>query len=574
MLGQVAKLVAYLMFWFVAGLTLIPSLLKKCREHLNDETMTIVALGLCLGMVLIAKMAGFSEALGAFVMGSILSETVECERIEKLMSPIKNLFGAIFFVSVGMMISPATLAEYWLPILVITLTVIFGQIIFATLGITLSGQPMKLAMQSAFALTQVGEFAFIIAQFGESIGVTEKFLYPVVVAVSVITTFLTPYTIRLSEPAYKMLERVLPKRFFDFVGRLSQGKSTIAQQSILRQLLKKVGLTVAVYSVVSIFVITLYQQFVSSWIVDAVKAVTPDNLEWVSRLVAMVVLLIILSPFIYKMVASHKSAPETLALSRDNSYRRATLVALYAARMILAMVFITFCIGQYFNLTLGVLVVSAIAIVIVILLSSKVHKQSSDIEQHFIDNLSAREREQENNRSVRREVEAAFLNYDLHLADFELNPQSLYCGHQLLNLDLRRSCGVNIVRIVRGGVNINAPGGRERLYPHDRIVVAGSDEQIRRFRKELDTAVHTGKEKQSAGRTSTFSLEQLQVSPDMPFCGKTLAESRIGEMAQCVVLGIEHDGEISMNPEADEILWQGDTLILAGETEKIKKLLV
>ncbi len=574
MLGQVAKLVAYLMFWFVAGITLIPSLLKKCREHLNDETMTIVALGLCLGMVLIAKMAGFSEALGAFVMGSILSETVECERIEKLMSPIKNLFGAIFFVSVGMMISPATLAEYWLPILVITLTVIFGQIIFATLGITLSGQPMKLAMQSAFALTQVGEFAFIIAQFGESIGVTEKFLYPVVVAVSVITTFLTPYTIRLSEPAYKMLERVLPKRFFDFVGRLSQGKSTIAQQSILRQLLKKVGLTVAVYSVVSIFVITLYQQFVSSWIVDAVKAVTPDNLEWVSRLVAMVVLLIILSPFIYKMVASHKSAPETLALSRDNSYRRATLVALYAARMILAMVFITFCIGQYFNLTLGVLVVSAIAIVIVILLSSKVHKQSSDIEQHFIDNLSAREREQENNRSVRREVEAAFLNYDLHLADFELNPQSLYCGHQLLNLDLRRSCGVNIVRIVRGGVNINAPGGRERLYPHDRIVVAGSDEQIRRFRKELDTAVHTGKEKHSAGRTSTFSLEQLQVSPDMPFCGKTLAESRIGEMAQCVVLGIEHDGEISMNPGADEILWQGDTLILAGETEKIKKLLV
>ncbi len=574
MLAQVGKLVAYLMFWFVAGITLIPTLLKKCREHLNDETMTIVALGLCLGMVLIAKMAGFSEALGAFVMGSILSETVECERIEKLMSPIKNLFGAIFFVSVGMMISPATLAEYWLPILIITLTVIFGQIIFATLGITLSGQPMKLAMQSAFALTQVGEFAFIIAQFGESIGVTEKFLYPVVVAVSVITTFLTPYTIRLAEPAYKMLEKVLPQTFFDFVGRLSQGKSTIAQQSLLRQLLKKVGLTVAVYSVVSIFVITLYQQFVSNWIVEAVATVTPDNLEWVSRLVALVVLLIILSPFIYKMVASHKSAPETLALSRDNSYRRATLVALYAARMILGMVFVTFCIGKYFNLTLGLLVVAAIAIVVIILLSSKVHKQSSDIEQRFIDNLSAREREQENNRSVRREVEAAFLNYDLHLADFELNPQSLYCGHQLLNLDLRRSCGVNIVRIVRGGVNINAPGGRERLYPHDRIVVAGSDEQIRRFSKELDTAVHTGREKQSAERASTFSLEQLQVLPEMPFCGKTLAESRIGELAQCVVLGIEHQNEISMNPGADVLLSEGDTLILAGETEKIKGLLI
>ena len=573
MLAQVGKLLAYLILWFVAGITLIPSLLKKCREHLNDETMTIVALGLCLGMVLIAKMAGFSEALGAFVMGSILSETVECERIEKLMSPIKNLFGAIFFVSVGMMIAPATLAEYWLPILVITLTVIIGQIIFATVGITLSGQPMKIAMQSAFALTQVGEFAFIIAQFGESIGVTEKYLYPVVVAVSVITTFLTPYTIRLAEPAYKLLEKVLPQRFFTFIGRLSQGKSTIAQQSILQKQLKKVGLSVAVYGIVSAFVIMLYQHFVSEWIVNAVAAVIPDNLEWVSRLVALLALLVLLSPFLYRMIASHNNSTEAQQLRQDSSYRRVTLVALNVARIILGMMFVIGCIGRYFNLTLGLPLVFAIAIVAIIMRSSKVHKQSSDIEQRFIDNLSAREREQEQNRSVRREVENAFLNYDLHLADFDLNPQSLYCGHQLLNLDLRRSCGVNIVRIVRGGVNINAPGGRERLYPHDRIVVAGSDKQIRLFRQELDSAVNKGRENHSTGRTSTFSLEQLQVLPEMPFCGKSLADSRIGELAQCVVLGIEHDGTTTMNPDAGVILSEGDTLILAGETDKIKKLL-
>ena len=213
-----------------------------------------------------------------------------------------------------------------------------------------------------------------------------------------------------------------------------------------------------------------------------------------------------------------------------------------------------------------------VAVVALITFSSKIHKQSSDIEQRFIDNLSAREREQEKNRSVRREVEDAFLNYDLHLADFELNPESLYCGHQLLNLDLRHSCGVNIVRIVRGGMNINAPGGRERLYPHDRIVVAGSDEQINLFRQKLETAVDSTS-KSDNGRISTFSLEQLQVQSGMSFCGKKLAESRIGEMAQCVVLGIEHNGEISMNPAADAILNEGDTLILAGETEKIKGLL-
>jgi len=571
MLAQVGKLLAYLILWFVAGITLIPSLLKKCRPHLNDETMTIVALGLCLGMVLVAKMAGFSEALGAFVMGSILSETVECERIEKLMSPIKNLFGAIFFVSVGMMIAPATLAEYWLPILLITLTVIIGQIIFATVGITLSGQPMKIAMQSAFALTQVGEFAFIIAQFGESIGVTEKYLYPVVVAVSVITTFLTPYTIKLATPAYSLLEKILPKKFFTLIGRLSQGKNTIAQQSILQKQLKKVGLSVAVYGIVSAFVIMLYQHFVSEWIVNAVAAVIPDNLEWVSRLVALLALLVLLSPFLYRMIASHNNSPEAQQLRQDSSYRRVTLVALNVARIILGMMFVIGCIGRYFTLTLGLPLVFAIAIVAIIMRSSKVHKQSSDIEKRFIDNLSAREREQEKNRSVRREVEDAFLNYDLHLADFELNPESLYIGHQLLNLDLRHSCGVNIVRIVRGGVNINAPGGRERLYPHDRIVVAGSDEQIKRFAQELDSKVSSGKD--NAGRASTFSLELLQVSPEMPFCGKPLSESRIGELAQCVVLGIEHDGNTTMNPTANDVLHEGDTLILAGETDKIKGLL-
>ncbi|MBO7439483.1 MAG: cation:proton antiporter, partial [Bacteroidales bacterium] len=460
----------------------------------------------------------------------------------------------------------------WLPILIITLTVIFGQIIFATLGITLSGQPMKIAMQSAFALTQVGEFAFIIAQFGESIGVTEKFLYPVVVAVSVITTFLTPYTIKLAEPAYKGLEKVLPKKFFTLLGRLQQGKTTVAQQGIMRQLLKKVGISVAVYGIVSGFVIMLYQQFLSGWIVGAMSAVLPEQFEWVSRLVALSGLLLLLSPFLYKIISSHKNAPEAQKLRQDSTYKRAGLIALNVARNVLVMMFVIGCIGRYFNLTLGLLLVAAVAIVAVITFSSKIHKQSSDIEQRFIDNLSAREREQEKNRSVRREVEDAFLNYDLHLADFELNPESLYCGHQLLNLDLRHSCGVNIVRIVRGGMNINAPGGRERLYPHDRIVVAGSDEQINLFRQKLDTAVDSTN-KSDAGRVSTFSLEQLQVQPGMSFCGKKLAESRIGEMAQCVVLGIEHNGAISMNPAADAILNEGDTLILAGETEKIKGLL-
>jgi len=393
------------------------------------------------------------------------------------------------------------------------------------------------------------------------------------VAVSVITTFLTPYTIKLAEPAYKGLEKVLPKKFFTLLGRLQQGKTTVAQQGIMRQLLKKVGISVAVYGIVSGFVIMLYQQFLSGWIVTAMSTVLPENFEWVSRLVALSGLLLLLAPFLYKMISSHKNAPEAQQLRQDSTYKRAGLIALNVARYVLAMMFIIGCIGRYFNLTLGLLLVVAVVIVALITFSSKVHKQSSDIEQRFINNLSAREREQEENRAVRREVENAFLDYDLHLADFELDPQSLYCGHQLLNLDLRHSCGVNIVRIVRGGLNINAPGGRERLYPHDRIVVAGSDEQIRAFGNKLESSIVEGKEQHHNGRVATFSLEQLQVSSEMSFCGATLADSKLGEKAQCVVLGIEHNGVTTMNPAADAILNEGDTLILAGETEKIRALL-
>ncbi|MBQ0056568.1 MAG: cation:proton antiporter [Bacteroidales bacterium] len=577
MLWQVTKLAAYLLFWFVAGIMLIPTLLKKFREYLNDETMTIVALGLCLGMVLLAQGAGFSEALGAFVMGSILAETVEAERIEHLMGPVKNLFGAIFFVSVGMMIEPATLATYWLPITIITLTVIIGQIVFASLGIVLSGQPLKVAMQSAFALTQVGEFAFIIAQFGESIGVTEKFLYPVVVAVSVITTFLTPYTLRLAEPANRWVEAHLPERLRRRIENLSKGHDTIAQHSIWKALLKKVALSVAIYFIVSIFVMTFYFQLLSGWLVDMVNQFMPEGYDWVGRLVGLLLILVILASFIYKMVTKHLRAVETRRLWIEGSYHRASIVALFVARLLLGLSIIIFCISHYFTLTSGMLFGIAVLAVFAMLFSKKIQQQSTFIEKSFMANLSAREVEQERKRAVKKEFENALLSFDLHLADFELRPESTYCGRPLMELDLRRTCGVTVVRIVRGGLNVNIPGGNERVYPHDRIVVAGSDEQIHRFQELLENADRSGTEQIAQqgldSRRATVSLEQLEVVAGMPFCGKTVGESKIREMAQCAILGIEHGEETIMNPDASVIINEGDTLILAGEEKKMQVLL-
>jgi CPA2 family monovalent cation:H+ antiporter-2 len=203
--GKVVDLAITLVGWFVFGILIIPTLIRKIKKHLNDETLIILALGLCLGMVLTAEEAGFSSALGAFVMGSILAETVESHRIEKLMTPLKNVFAAIFFISVGMLINPSSLVEYWYSILWVSLVVIIGMILFGTLGCWWGGQTMRDSMLTSFSFVQIGEFSFIIASLGTSLGVLDSRIYPIIVASSVVTTFLTPYIMKAALPCYNYL---------------------------------------------------------------------------------------------------------------------------------------------------------------------------------------------------------------------------------------------------------------------------------------------------------------------------------------------------------------------------------
>lgn len=212
LLKKVGILAATLVVWFVFGILIIPTLLRKVKKYLNDETLIILALGLCLGMVLTAEEAGFSSALGAFVMGTILAETIESHRIEQLMTPLKNVFAAIFFVSVGMMINPANLVEHWPSILITCLVIIIGMITFGTLGCWWGGQTMRDSMLTSFSFVQIGEFSFIIAGLGTSLGVMNPVLYPIIVASSVVTTFLTPYIMKASVPCYTFLYNHAPAR--------------------------------------------------------------------------------------------------------------------------------------------------------------------------------------------------------------------------------------------------------------------------------------------------------------------------------------------------------------------------
>ena len=489
MAWEVGKLAAYLLFWFAAGLFLIPTLLRVCKQHLNDETLTIVALGLCLGMVLLAEGAGFSSALGAFVMGSILAETVEAEKIEHLLSPIKNMFGAVFFVSVGMMIDPALLLKYWLPISLITLLVICGQVIFASLGVVLSGQPLKTAMQAAFSLTQVGEFAFIIANYGTDKGVTEPFLYPVIVAVSVITTFLTPYTIRLAEPAYERVDKILPRRWKLMLDAYGHSRSTQKEASLTQRYLGKAILPVVIYTIVSVFIATLYFTLLSdriaTFVNDGVATVFSEPHLWIGRLVSLGLLFTVLSPLLYQIVNKDKRNKDAgLLWEKGSMFTRGLLIVFNAFRIVLVLAIITSCIGKIFDATIGIVLAMGIAVFFFITRSSKIQERSHLLEENFLTNLSAREiAMRQGKRAERKKAQEADDDFeDIHFGEVTIPEGSSALGQSLRDLDLRNKTGVSVIRILRDTGNVNNPRATESFKPGDRVVVNGSVGDIELFK--------------------------------------------------------------------------------------------
>lgn len=449
LLWQVAKLVLYIALWFVLGITLIPTFLKKFKKYLNDETLTIFSIGLCLGMVLLAVQSGFSSALGAFVMGSVLAETIDAERIEHLVQPMKNIFGAIFFVSVGMMINPALLLQYWLPITIITLVVIVGQILFGSIGTLLSGQPLRVALQTGFSLVQIGEFAFIIANLGQNLKVTDSSLYPIVVAVSVITTFLTPYIMKLAYPTLAFLESHMSEETRKMLDSYTEKRKTNSSKKR------------------------------ATWARPAI------------RLMKMLLLHLAMAPGI-------------------NTFLRL-----------------------------------------------------------FNDNLYARERLAESKRGLEREIENSLLTLDLHIAEVEVSANSAFAGKALKDLGIRGKTGANIVRIIRGGININIPGGNHRLYPGDRVILAGSDTDVAAFQKMLETSLSNT---DTDNNNTSIILDNFTIKADSPLCGKSIINSGIREKGNCIVMGLIRPlDDFYTNPDPNIIIQEDDIIIVAGEKQKMQE---
>lgn len=563
LLNSVIKLGVFLLFCFVIGIYLIPSFLKKARTFLNDETLLIVSLGLCLGMVIIATKAGFSSALGAFVMGSILAETIEAEHIEHLIKPVKDLFGAIFFVSVGMLIDPALLWEYKIPILILTLVVMVGQILFASFGVLLSGQPVKIAIHSGFSLAQIGEFAFIIASLGLTLGVTDNFLYPIVVAVSVITTFFTPYMIRMAEPACRVADRIIPKSWMKFLERYSSGSNTIHQKSAWNKLLKALTRIVGTYTAVTLVLVFIWLQFAAPFIMKEISGLR-------GAIISLVLILLLIAPMLRAIMMKKNHSAEFQQLWLDSKYNRGPLVSLIILRIILCIGLVMLPVTRLLNAAVGILLAIAATVIVIVILSKRLKRQSILMERHFFSNLTARELEYERKAPINQRFANHLLERDLHLADFEVRQNSPSMGKTLKELNFRQKCNVNIVTIIRGEKRINIPGGEERLYPFDKLVVVGADDDLEHFRQYLVERYKTAQT--SKKETKEVNMEQFTIAEGSRLIGRTILESGIRDKAACLVIGIER-GETSIkNPSPTTVFEEGDIVWIVGEHDKVLRL--
>lgn len=565
LLVSIAKVLFFLILWFLIGIYLIPVFLKRVKKLMNNETLLVIALGLCLGMVVVATQTGFSAALGAFIMGSILAETIEAERIEHLIQPVKDFFGAVFFVSVGMLVNPAVLVRYAWPIGVITLVTIVGKAIFSSFGVLLSGQSLQTSVRSGFSLAQIGEFAFIIAGLGVSLKVLDPYVYPIIVAVSVITTFTTPYFIRMAAPFGEWLYRVLPSKTIEFLNRYSSGRKTVNHDSEWKSLLKvHVGKAV-IYSVLLTAILLLSVRVVYPFVEEKF----PDTTVW-ANIGMCLGTLVLMAPFLWALISNKHNSPALfMKLWNDNTYNHGRLVALVLFRTSVAVFFISAVLIAYFPLRYGVIAILSLAVLALILIFRENLNQYSKIEKQFLTNLNRREEAAKKRYPLETSFNSQLADKDIHLLSVPVSPYSAVAGKTLAELSFRETYGINVVEIVRGDLKIYIPRGTERLYPQDKVVIVGTEEQLNAFCSKMNKRQHVHKMNRVP---KDVTLHSFTVGDDFPYLGKTIAETRIGTNYNSLVVGIERDNRL-LAPDKETVFEPDDLVWIVGEREKIRQML-
>ena len=564
MIGSVMKIGFFLVLWFVVGIFAVPLFLRLTRRIINDETLLIVSLGLCCLMAVVSTKVGFSSAFGAFVMGSILAETIEAGKIEKLVAPVKDLFGAIFFVSVGMLVDPKIIVEYAVPIATLVLTILVGQSVFGTFGFMLGGQSLKSAMRCGFSMAQIGEFSFIIASLGLSLHVTGEFLYPVVVAVSVITTFLTPYMIRFSVPCYSVLERRLPKSWVRAANNITLSHPSQVPKGKWKSLVGQMARITIVYSILSTAAIALMLTFFLPFI----RRVMPGMHWWANGICGLLTVLII-APFLRAMVMKKNHSDEFRALWGESRMNRLPLLVTILVRLMIASAFVFYICNYLTRFTNALMLTIAVALVCVMILSRRLKKQSILMERLFVQNLRSRDIEQQVLGLKKPLYEGHLLDRDIHISDIDVPENSTWAGHCLADLRLSNRFGVHVSSILRGHQRINIPGGDNIIFPGDRLQVIGSDSQL--------SALHTAASNDIVPddpdiEKREMKLSQIVLDKHSPFVGKTLPETGIRDRFNCMVVGREEGKENLTMVNTIYRFRLGDILWVVGEETALEHL--
>ena len=549
LLFSIGKLAFFLIIWFVVGMYIFPTFFNKARSYLNDETLLIVAMALCFSMAVFSVACGFSLELGAFVMGSILAGTMAAERMDRVIAPVKNLFGSVFFISVGMMVDPGVLVTYWWQILLLACVVISGMILFGTLGMLATGQTLRVAIESGFTLTQVGEFSFIIASLGMSLGVLNESLYPIIVAVSVLTIFTTPYFIKMADPAATWVEKHLPGSLTFLIDRYSrQTYDTNETRRLWRAVLGRYAWRIVLYSVILLAEIMVSRMFLFPF--------AEKLLPKAGHLVATVLTVIAMLPFLVALCFSSTHPSEKMKLHQTAAFYDVPLLAMRIIRYLVTLFFIVYFITVTYSSLVGWLVGVACFALILVFASSRLLKRYSKMESKFIQNLNMRE-------NMRMGVGNDLVD-DMHQAFIEIDNNCPFVGDKLKDSGLRSDYGVSVSSISRGDDYMPLPSPDARIFPGDVLGVIGNDEQLRKLNEDLDAATKAGLMLNI--RQKPVDLASIKLEADSPIVGVPLKDTDILHDYYSMIVKIKR-GDDFIQPLPDVTLQPGDVVWVVGDPE-------
>ena len=553
-LMSVAKLALFIIILFIVGIVALPTFLRKNRRFLSDEMLLVLSMGICFCTAAAAYYSGFSLALGAFASGSVLAGTVLAERIERVVEPVKNLFGAVFFISVGMMVNPTMIVKYADSIAILSVVVIVGMITFGTLGMLIMGQPLKIAMESGFSLTQIGEFSFIIVSMGTSFGVLDEVVYPIVVAVSVITTFFTPYFIKASVPCYNWVERHLPERMKFLLNDYSKREREMSDYSKLwRAVLARYAWRVLLYSCLLTFILIASSWWLSPLIINYFGETYGTHIVVALTLLAM-------SPFLIALATPSINEKDRQKIKDEGSrYSFVPLAVMRVFRFIILSVFVVLVFSSYYSLAIIACVVVVLVIVSIISFRASISKNMRVMEDRFVKNLNQRENERRGKNDE--------LVHDIHRAIVRVGYGCPFVGEKLITSDLRKRYGVNLVSILRGEKFIPIPGGEERLFPGDLIGVVGTEEQI----GKMLPIIEQGDSTPTAKKDMEVKLLHFEISDKSPLIGKTTATAQLRNKYSALLVAILRRGEY-IKPDGKVAFEPHDTLWLYGDQKILEPL--